>query len=131
MQSDPDEWHIGVNGRSYGPFPFSALAKEISEGRLAGDTLVWRSGMTDWVRAEDLRGLFVVAPATPPPARPIARSGRPESTQAEPIGTGSSMGIPQPARKSLLLLFTLVAVGVAATIGSLYLIILAVGAIAY
>ena len=78
-----------------------------------------------------MRGVFVVAPATLPPARPIARSGLPESTQPERIGIGSSVGIPQPARQSLLLLFTLVAVGVAATIGTLYLIILAVGAIAY
>ena len=54
-------YHVAVNGQATGPYDINTLAGMIASGQLTASTLVWKSGMAAWSRADtmdDLRGLF-------------------------------------------------------------------------
>ncbi len=60
-------YYVAVNGQAAGPFDVSALAQMSVSDQLTADSLVWKSGMAQWIRADetdDLKGLFKT---TPPP----------------------------------------------------------------
>jgi len=60
-------YHVAVNGQATGPYDFTALTQMASVGQLTTDSLVWKTGMSAWVRADsiaDLKGLFM--PLVPP-----------------------------------------------------------------
>jgi hypothetical protein len=64
------EWYYGENGVQKGPVDVAFLVGMLREGRLDGDDLVWRAGMTEWVaiaKVPDLAGAIRPAPMTPPP----------------------------------------------------------------
>jgi hypothetical protein len=64
-------FHIALNGRQTGPFDLSALQGQASSGQLKRDTLVWKTGMAQWVKAGDvpeLLALFADVPPSVPPA---------------------------------------------------------------
>ena len=57
-------FYVVQDGVSTGPFEMPALTALIASGKLKGETLVWKSGMPNWVRADsvsELAGMF------PPP----------------------------------------------------------------
>ena len=59
-------YHVAVNGQATGPFDIPVLAQMVTAGQLTADSLVWKSGMTQWmkaVEADELKSLF---PAMPP-----------------------------------------------------------------
>src|SRR4051794_36340446 len=41
-------WYYAVNNQRLGPLAEVELQKLVANGVVRGDTLVWRSGMTDW-----------------------------------------------------------------------------------
>ena len=47
-------YHIVINGKKKGPFSSEKLAEKKQTGELDKDTLVWKAGMEDWVRAEEV-----------------------------------------------------------------------------
>lgn len=49
-----DEYFIVVEGRQEGPFPFDALKYK----NLSPDTLVWKQGLPDWVKASEIPELL-------------------------------------------------------------------------
>lgn len=54
-------YHVAVNGQATGPFDMNALVQMKSSGQLTADSLVWKNGMTEWVKAgtaNELKGLF-------------------------------------------------------------------------
>lgn len=51
------EWYCLFHGRKEGPFSLSELKKH---PRFTPDTLVWKEGFKEWVRAGDVRALDVV-----------------------------------------------------------------------
>ncbi len=62
-------YHIAVNGQATGPYNLSAIAQMANAGQINGDTLVWKNGMTEWVKAatvDELKDLFSVMPPIPP-----------------------------------------------------------------
>lgn len=62
-------YHVAVNGQATGPFDLSALAQMASNGQLTVNSLVWKPGMEQWVKAgtmEDLKNIFVSIPPIPP-----------------------------------------------------------------
>ena len=63
-------YHVAVNGQAVGPFDLNTLAQMVSNGQLTTNSLVWKAGMSAWVKAdtvEDLKGLFAnVMPPIPP-----------------------------------------------------------------
>lgn len=62
-------YHIAVNGQATGPYNLSVIAQMANSGQINGDTLVWKNGMAEWVKAatvDELKGLFSVMPPIPP-----------------------------------------------------------------
>ena len=62
-------YHVAVNGQATGPFNITALTQMTAAGQLTSDSLVWKAGMTQWVKAgsvEDFAIVFAVTPPIPP-----------------------------------------------------------------
>lgn len=63
-------YHVATNGQATGPFELSVLAQMAATGRLTADSLVWKNGMAQWVKAgtvDELKGLFsTMMPPVPP-----------------------------------------------------------------
>lgn len=60
-------YHVAVNGQATGPFDLAALTQMITVGQFSASDLVWKAGMSIWVRADsvdELKGLFM--PPIPP-----------------------------------------------------------------
>lgn len=60
-------YHIAVNGQASGPFDKNALTQMALSGQLLPSSLVWKQGMTEWMKADsvdDLKDLFM--PPIPP-----------------------------------------------------------------
>lgn len=64
------EYHVAINGQAAGPFALSALTQMVAVGQFTADSLVWKNGMAQWVKAgtvDELKGLFANAmPPIPP-----------------------------------------------------------------
>ena len=63
-------YHIAVSGHAAGPYDMNTLSAMVQSGQLTAATLVWKSGMAAWSRADavdELKGLFKTAmPPIPP-----------------------------------------------------------------
>lgn len=62
-------YHVAVNGQAAGPFNMQVLSQMAASGQLNADSLVWKNGMAEWVKAgtvDELKGLFVVVPPVHP-----------------------------------------------------------------
>lgn len=70
------QWYVRPpTGGQFGPARAELLRRWISEGRVSGDSLVWREGWTDWKPASILPGVGgaqpqLLAPVNVRPARP-------------------------------------------------------------
>ena len=61
-------YNVAVNGRATGPFELSILEQMVISGQLTKDSLVWKSGMTEWVKAgmvEELKSMCSTIPPIP------------------------------------------------------------------
>lgn len=57
-------YNVAVNGQAMGPFDIDTLQQMIIAGQLSVNSLVWRAGMGEWVRAssvDELKNLFKIA----------------------------------------------------------------------
>ena len=66
------EYMVAIDGKQYGPYPVTAIAQFVREGRLTfrPETLVWRAGWPSWVKYEDCQELSSAIGSgrtTPPP----------------------------------------------------------------
>lgn len=62
-------YHVAVNGQAMGPFEISVLSQMAISGQLTANSLVWKAGMEQWVKAgrvDELKNLFVKMPPIPP-----------------------------------------------------------------
>ena len=62
-------YYVAVNGQATGPFDMSVLAQMAATGQLTASSLVWKTGMAQWVKAgtvDELKNLFVTMPPIPP-----------------------------------------------------------------
>lgn len=63
-------YHVAANGQASGPFDLAALNQMAALGQLTNDSLVWKAGMSDWVKAatvEELKNILNnVMPPIPP-----------------------------------------------------------------
>ncbi len=62
-------YHVAVNGQATGPFDINTLQQMAATGQLTADSLVWKNGMAEWVKAgvvDELKSLFAVMPPVPP-----------------------------------------------------------------
>ena len=61
-------YHVAINGQAAGPFDISVLAQMATSGQLTADSLVWKNGMAQWVKAgtvDELQGIFITIPPIP------------------------------------------------------------------
>ena len=61
------KFHAAINGQSAGPFEMPAIQQKINAGEIARTTLVWKSGMANWVAAETVAELQPLFAFLPPP----------------------------------------------------------------
>lgn len=59
-------YHVAINGQAAGPFDVNTLAKMASVGQFNADSLVWKAGMAEWVKAGTVDELKNVLAKTPP-----------------------------------------------------------------
>jgi len=50
----PAIWYAGIGGQPIGPLTIAEISDMIDEGRITRSTLVWTSGMANWMRAGDV-----------------------------------------------------------------------------
>jgi membrane protease subunit (stomatin/prohibitin family) len=61
------KYHVALAGKSAGPFELSVLQQKIQSGEIARATLVWKSGMANWVTADSVADLQPLFAHVPPP----------------------------------------------------------------
>ncbi|HTF19470.1 MAG TPA: SPFH domain-containing protein [Chryseolinea sp.] len=64
------QFFVAVNGQQQGPFPVSTLQQMVQQGTVTRDSLVWRQGLTSWMKAGDATELNNLFGTTPPPLPP-------------------------------------------------------------
>jgi TM2 domain-containing membrane protein YozV len=75
------EWFLNINGQNYGPYTGHKLKEFVTDGRTTGESLVVRTGATDWHKVSDDAILKTLLPAQipdrvpPPPSNVTAREG--------------------------------------------------------
>ena len=60
-------FHVAVNGQQAGPFDMGTLQGQAGSGALKRDSLVWKAGMAQWVKAGDVPELAALFANVPPP----------------------------------------------------------------
>lgn len=61
-------YYVVVNGQATGPYDLSALKQMKTTGQFTSESLVWKSGMDEWVKAgavDDMKQLFPDMPPIP------------------------------------------------------------------
>lgn len=61
-------YYVVVNGQATGPYDLSALKQMIATGQFTSESLVWKAGMSEWVKAgivDDIKRLFPDMPPIP------------------------------------------------------------------
>lgn len=62
-------YNVAVNGQATGPYDINTLKQMVLAGQFSADSLVWKAGMPEWVKAgtiDELKSMFVVMPPIPP-----------------------------------------------------------------
>jgi hypothetical protein len=69
-------YHIMLDEKPAGPFTTAELARLITEGKVTKTSYVWRPGMVQWSRAENVPDVLKLVALTPPPFKaPVSTSG--------------------------------------------------------
>lgn len=61
-------YYVAVNGQATGPYDISTLKQMMTGGQFTSDSLVWKPGMAEWVKAgvvDDMKQLFSDIPPIP------------------------------------------------------------------
>ena len=62
-------YYVAVNGQATGPYVLNVLQQMAVANQFTSDSLVWKNGMAEWVKAgtvDELKTMFVVMPPIPP-----------------------------------------------------------------
>jgi len=65
------QYFIAVNGQQQGPLTLVVIQEMIGQGKFTKETLVWKQGMSNWIKAsdaEDLKSMFAILPPPLPAA---------------------------------------------------------------
>lgn len=63
-------FNILINGQNSGPFGIQQIQQLMQQGQMNSDTLVWRSGMANWLAASSVPELANLFPVSAPPVAP-------------------------------------------------------------
>ncbi len=64
------QFFIAVAGQQQGPFSSQTLQQMLQQGSFTRDTLVWKQGMANWIKASDDTELSTLFASVPPPLPP-------------------------------------------------------------
>ena len=64
-------YNVVVNGQATGPFDMGVLSQMVSAGTITKESLVWKQGMTEWVKAGNVQELLPLFADTIPQAPPV------------------------------------------------------------
>lgn len=84
-----DQWYYGRKGQQLGPITEAQLRQLAASGQLLQTDSVWKKGMAQWVKADQIKGLFPPAPQAPestpdaPPPLPPGSDSPPASPPNE------------------------------------------------
>jgi len=81
---EPVEWYYARGNQQIGPVSPQELKRLAMSGQLQPHDLVWRTGMTGWTAASNVRGLFEGEPAEAPKSPPPEPAPQP-STPVSPV----------------------------------------------
>lgn len=90
------DFHVLISSEQQGPYSPQQLQKMTTEGSITQDTMVWKSGMSEWEKAgaqQELQTLWTApSSAMPPPPPPVTAKAVPpavpsnvSSSQEQPI----------------------------------------------
>jgi uncharacterized membrane protein YhaH (DUF805 family) len=105
-----DEWHVAIDGEQRGPLTAEQIRTLASRGQLKPSDRVWKEGMTAWIAASSVRGLFPQQsalpqrPTGPPPLHTFA-SVSPGISLANPAGGTAAMAFREAATRGMTKLF--------------------------
>jgi hypothetical protein len=60
-------FHVAVGQNQAGPFDLGTLQGQVTSGQLTRNSLVWKAGMAQWVKAGEVAELAPLFAAVPPP----------------------------------------------------------------
>jgi membrane protease subunit (stomatin/prohibitin family) len=60
-------YHAAIGGQQVGPLEVAALKEKVAGGQITRETLVWKSGMANWVPAGQVPELGAIFADAPPP----------------------------------------------------------------
>ncbi|HEU5442464.1 MAG TPA: RDD family protein [Steroidobacteraceae bacterium] len=94
-------WYVRRGEREIGPLGEDALRALVGTGQIAGDTQLWREGLSGWTEAIELPGVLGprgAAPFASGPRQPrVAAPDEPRSMTSAPAGTALQAQISLPA----------------------------------
>jgi membrane protease subunit (stomatin/prohibitin family) len=64
------QYFIAINGQQQGPFTTTALQQMVQQNTFTRETLVWKQGMTGWIKAGEISELSLLFAPVPPPLPP-------------------------------------------------------------
>jgi len=86
------QWHVVIQGKGQGPFPFLTVQSMIKEGKVSKDALVWTPTMAAWTCWREVPAFAFLATAE---KQPEALSQTPMPTyRPEPTAAGPTLKIP-------------------------------------
>ncbi len=92
------DWYFARGNKQSGPVSSVDLKRLADVGELRPDDLVWREGLSEWVMARNVRGLFD-EDASPFPVEPAAaKAAEPSPQAATPESRGAPAAPPAPSR---------------------------------
>ena len=62
-------YYVAVNGQAIGPFDVYVLKQMSASGQFSADSLVWKNGMAEWVKAGEVEDMKKVLGGMPPVPR--------------------------------------------------------------
>ena len=65
------QYNVAVNGQNTGPYTIQVLSQMVAGGQFTKDSLVWKSGMANWQKAEEVAELAPLFVPSAPPVPPI------------------------------------------------------------
>jgi hypothetical protein len=98
-----ESWHYRKGGQQRGPVSSAELRSLARHGFITPDDLVWKTGMANWIKAGQLKGLF--------PAATVVDTSPPSlSTPIITVNTGLKPRPPMKYRTYVFILLSLVAI---------------------
>ncbi len=64
-------YHVAVNGQATGPYDVATLSNMVRTGQVLESSLVWKTGMPAWVRADSIDELKALFSNSMPPIPPV------------------------------------------------------------